>query len=42
MYTCTCDWVTLLCYRKSTDNCKPAIMENMKIVIKNKNKKIKK
>ena len=37
MYTCTCDWVALLCSRKWTEHCKPAITE------KNKNhfKKIK-
>ena len=27
MYTCMCDWVTLLYSRKLTEHCKPAIME---------------
>ena len=36
MYTCMCDWVTLLYRRKLTEHCKPAIIE------KNKNHYIKK
>ena len=35
MYTCVCDWVTLLCSRKLTEHCKPAIMEKTKIIVKN-------
>ena len=27
MYTCMCNWVTLLYSRKLTEHCKPAIME---------------
>ena len=30
MYTCMCDWVTLLYSRKLTEHCKPAIMEKNK------------
>ena len=41
MYTCICDWVTLLCNRKLTDHCKPAMMEKIKIIIKKEKKKIK-
>ena len=33
MYTCMCDWVTLLYSRKWTEHCKPAIMERIKIII---------
>ena len=40
MYTCMCDWVTLLYSRKLIEHCKPAIMEKIKI-IKNKIIKIK-
>ena len=29
-----CDWVTLLYRRKLTEHCKPAIMENIKIITK--------
>ena len=36
MYTCMCDWVTLLYSRKLTEHCKPAIMEKIKIIIKKK------
>ena len=36
MYTCMCDWVTLLYSRKLTEHCKPAIMEKIKIIIKRK------
>ena len=36
MYTCRCNWVTMLYSRKSTEHCKPAIME------KNNNHYIKK
>ena len=33
MYICMCDWVTLLCSRKLTEHCKPAIMgKKMKII----------
>jgi len=35
MYTCMCDWVSMLYSRKLTEHCKPAIME------KNKNHYIK-
>ena len=34
MYTYMCDWVTLLYSRKLTENCKPAIMEKIKIIKK--------
>ena len=34
MYTCMCNWVTLLYRRKLTEHCKPAIMEKIKIIIK--------
>ena len=30
MYTCMCNWVTLLYSRKLTEHCKPAIMEKIK------------
>ena len=30
MYTCMCDWVTLLYSRKLAEHCKPAIMEKNK------------
>ena len=33
-YICVCDWVTLLYNGKSTENCKPAIMEKTKIIEK--------
>ena len=33
MYTCMCNWVTMLNSRKLTEHCKPAIME-IKIIIK--------
>ena len=33
MYTCMCDWVTLLYSRKLTEHCKPAIMEKIEIII---------
>ena len=33
MYTCMCDWVTLLYSRKLTQHSKPAIMEKTKITI---------
>ena len=35
MYTCVCDWVTLLYIRKLIEHCKPAIMDKIKIIIKN-------
>ena len=34
MYTCMCDWVTLLYSGELTEHCKPAIMEKIKIIIK--------
>ena len=34
MYTCMCDWVSLLYSRKLTEHCKPAIMEKIKIIKK--------
>ena len=37
MYTCMCDWVTLLSSRKLTEHCKPAMME--KKLLKNKTKR---
>ena len=36
MYTCMCDWVTLLCSRKLIEHCKSAIMEKIKIIMKKK------
>ena len=39
MYTCTCDWVTLLCNRKLTEHCKSAIMEKISYFLKRQNKK---
>ena len=33
-FTCMCDWVILLCSRKQTEHCKPAMMEKIKIIIK--------
>ena len=35
MYTCMCNWVTMLYIRKLTEHCKPAIMEK-KIIIQKK------
>ena len=35
-----CDWVTLLRSRKLTEHCKPAIMQKIKVIIKNKTKDI--
>ena len=34
-----CDWVTVLYRRKMTEHCKPAIMEKIKITIKQKQKR---
>ena len=34
MYTCMCDWVTLLYRRKPTEHCKSATMEKIKIIKK--------
>ena len=34
-----CDWVTLLYSSKWTEHCKPAIMEKIKIIKQNKQKK---
>ena len=34
MYTCMCNWVTMLYSRKLTEHCKPAIMEKIKIILK--------
>ena len=39
MYTCMCNWVTMLYSRKMTEHCKPAIMEKIKIIIKGSQKK---
>jgi len=30
MYTCMCNWITMLYSRKLTEHCKPAIMEKNK------------
>ena len=30
VYTCMCDWVTLLCSGKLTEHCKSVIMEKIK------------
>ena len=38
MYTCMCNWITLLNSRKLPQHCKPAIMEKMKIIINEKRK----
>ena len=35
MYTCMCNWVTMLYSRKLTEHCKPAIMEKKSLYIKN-------
>ena len=32
IYTCMCNWVTMLCSGKLTEHCKPAIMKKIKIV----------
>ena len=34
MYTCTCNWVTLLYSRKLTEHYKPSIVEKIKIIMK--------
>ena len=34
MYTCMCNWVTLLYSRKLTEHCKPAMMEKIEIIKK--------
>ena len=34
MYTCMCNWVTLLYSRKLREHCKPAIREKIKTIIK--------
>ena len=34
MYTCMCAWVTLLDSGETTEHCKPAIREKIKIIIK--------
>ena len=39
MYTCICNWVTLLYSRELTEHYKPAIMEKIKITINVKIKK---
>ena len=39
MYTCICDWVTLLYSRKLTEHYKLTIMEKIKIILKKENKK---
>ena len=39
MYTCLCDWVTLLYSRKLTEQCKAATMEKIKSIIKKINLK---
>ena len=31
---CVCDWVTLLYSRQLTEQCKPTIIENIKIIFK--------
>ena len=36
MYTCVCEWVTLLDSRKLAEHFKPDIMEKIKIIIINK------
>ena len=43
MYTCMCNWVTMLYGRKLTEHCKPGIMgKNKNHYIKKKEKKLKK
>ena len=43
MYTCMCDWVTLLYSRKLTEHCTPAIMgKKLKSLIKKRKEKKKK
>ena len=39
MYTCMCDWLTLMYSIKLTEQWKPAIMEKIKIIINGKKKK---
>ena len=39
MYTCMCDWVTLLYNIKLTEHCKSAIMEKIKIIVKKRKNK---
>ena len=34
MYTCMCNWDTMLYSRKLTEHCKPAVMGKIKIIIK--------
>ena len=34
MCTCMCDWLTLLCSRKLTGHCVPAITDKIKVIIK--------
>jgi len=36
MYTCMCNWVTMLYSRKLTEHCKLAIMERKIIILKKK------
>ena len=36
-----CNWVNLLYSRKLKEHCKPAIIEKIKIIINEKNKKLK-
>ena len=36
MHICMCDWVSLLYSRKLTEHCKPALIEKIKIIKKNK------
>ena len=38
MYTCICNWVILLYSRKLTEQRKPAIVEKIKIIIKERRK----
>jgi len=33
IYTCMCNWVTMLYNRKLTEHCKPAIMKKIKITV---------
>ena len=34
MYTCMCNWITLLYSKRWTEHCKPHIMEKIKIIKK--------
>ena len=39
LYICMCDWVPLLYSRKLIEDCKPTIMEKIKIIFKKSSRK---